>query len=87
MRNAIARVSNIVLLANATDALIQRAPGLPGIGLIHGPSGYGKSTAIAWLRNFVNGVHIRAWPTWTPTAMLSMIIKELGLQRARAWRR
>ncbi len=57
-----------------------RAPGTPGIGLIWGATGFGKSTATAWLYNQINGVYVRAWPTWTPTSMLSALMEELGIK-------
>ena len=81
MRNSIAHVKNIQMLATAADALSTRAPGTPGIGLIWGPSGFGKTTATAWLANQQNAVYVRAWPTWTPTSMLGAIMEELGVQQ------
>ncbi len=80
MRNSIAHVKNIQMLATAADALSTRAPGTPGIGLIWGPSGYGKTIATAWLANQQNAGYVRAWPTWTPTSMLGAIMEDLGLK-------
>lgn len=80
MRNRIAHVKNIQMLATAADALSTRAPGTPGVGLIWGATGYGKTTATAWLSNQLNAVYTRAWPTWTPTSMLSSLMQELSLK-------
>jgi DNA transposition AAA+ family ATPase len=80
MKRAIAPVSNIVMMTQALQALTERGHGMPGIGLIYGSSGFGKTTALAFMRNRVNGVYLRAWPTWTPTSMLAKIMEELGLQ-------
>lgn len=80
MRNVIAPVNNIQLLTAAAEALSTRAPGTPGIGLIWGATGYGKTTATAWLCNKINAVYVRAWPTWRPTSMLSALMEELGMK-------
>ncbi len=82
MRTRIAQVSNIRVLFAAAETLRTRAPGVPGIGLIWGASGFGKTTAITWLANQprVNAVYVRAMATWTPTAMLGAIMRELDAE-------
>lgn len=82
MRYAIAPVKNIRHLDEAADALTTRAPGVPGMGIVWGPTGYGKTTAAARLRNNVDGVYVRANALWTPRAMLEALAKELR----REWR-
>ena len=77
MRNKIAQVNNIRLLTAAGRALSTRDIGVPGIGLIWGPTGFGKSTAAAWFAIRTNAVYVRAMATWTPTAMLAAIMHEL----------
>jgi DNA transposition AAA+ family ATPase len=84
MRSLIVPISNVVNLSSAGDALLNRAPGMPGMGLCFGPSGLGKSTAIAWLATRQNGVYVRALATSTPTSLLESICRELNmLPRAR----
>lgn len=78
MRHELATTKNIVRLRDAYEELHDRSTGVPGMGLVFGYTGYGKSTAIAWLVNQVNGVCVRANATWTPNAMLGQIMKELG---------
>lgn len=78
MRHKMAPVKNILILRGAYEALAQRGPGVEGMGLVHGPAGYGKTTALAWLRAQTNAVHVRACATWTPRSMLAMIMRELG---------
>lgn len=78
MRYSIAPVKNIRELGQAADALVERAAGVPGMGLVHGPTGYGKTTGAAWLRNRVDGIYVRALALWTPSAMLEAIARELG---------
>lgn len=78
MKTLIAPVKNIRLLYEAGRALQTRSQGVPGIGLVFGSTGYGKTTAAAWFANEVNAVHVRAFATWTPSSMLSAIMRELS---------
>lgn len=78
MEHKMAFVKNVVRLRDAYDTLVNRNTGVPGMGLIHGSTGYGKTTAIAWLVNQVNGLYVRAGANWTPSAMLGAIMRELG---------
>lgn len=80
MKTRIVPVKNIARLSAASRALTSRAPGAPGMGLVEGETGYGKSTAITWLANQVPSLYVRAMSVWTPAAMLGAILKELRLQ-------
>lgn len=78
MRNQMAIVKNVVALQDAYESLRNRDQGVPGMGLVFGFTGAGKTTAIAWLVNRTNGVYVRANATWTPNAMLGAVMTELG---------
>lgn len=78
MRNTVAPVKNVAALQLAFEALSTRDPGVPGMGLVHGNTGAGKTTAIAWLVNRTRGVYVRATSGWTPTSMLAKVMSELG---------
>ncbi len=80
MRHQIAHVKNIKLLYQAGEALRTRAPGVPGIGLLWGPTGFGKTTAAAWYANQCNALYVRAVATWTPSSMLGALMRELDSQ-------
>lgn len=80
MRSKIVPVKNIARLSTAADALIHRAHGNPGMGLVHGETGYGKTTAVTWLINKTHGVYVRALASWTPSAMLKTICEELEIE-------
>jgi DNA transposition AAA+ family ATPase len=81
MRSKIVPISNVGRLTEAADALINRAYGMPGMGLIEGHTGLGKTTAVAWLTTRINGVYVRALATTTPCSLLESICKELGIGR------
>jgi DNA transposition AAA+ family ATPase len=79
MRSKIVPISNVSRLSEAAHALIHRANGMPGMGLIEGETGYGKTTAVAWLTTKLNGVYVRALACSTPSSLLESICKELGI--------
>lgn len=80
MKKAIANVKNIRLLYAAGQALLHRDPGVPGIGLLWGLTGAGKTTAAAWYANQVNALYVRACATWTPASMLGAFMRELDAE-------
>ncbi|WP_241084856.1 AAA family ATPase [Candidatus Vondammii sp. HM_W22] len=79
MRYRILPVKNISRIKDAGDALISRSMGMPGMGLIWGPTGYGKTTAATWFINQCHGVYIRAIRLWSPRSMLDAMMRELDL--------
>lgn len=79
MRHRIMPVKNVSRLKTAGEALIQRSYGMPGMGLIWGPTGYGKTTAATWFINQCHGVYVRAIELWSPSGMLDAIARELDL--------
>jgi DNA transposition AAA+ family ATPase len=80
MRSKFAMVKNAIRLQAAYEQLAGRDPGTPGMGLVHGFTGYGKTTAVAWLVNQTHGIYVRSFATWTPSAMLGSLMVELGAE-------
>lgn len=80
MKNQLAHTKSVLALSAAFEALSGRDAGIPGMGLVHGYTGAGKTTAISWLINKSGGVYARASATWTPSAMLGRIMVELGAE-------
>jgi DNA transposition AAA+ family ATPase len=80
MKSKIVLIKNVARLADAGEALIRRAPGMPGMGLVEGETGYGKTTAVTWFSNRANSVYVRALAAWTPASMFGSILKELSKQ-------
>lgn len=78
MRNKLALVKNVAALQLAYEALSGRDAGIPGMALVYGYTGAGKTTAITWLVNRTRGIYVRAAATWTPSTMLGRIMIELG---------
>ncbi|WP_368166048.1 AAA family ATPase [Aeromonas sp. R9-1] len=81
MKHKIVEVKNMIKTEQLLDNLLNRSSIVPGIGLIHGPSGYGKTTAVQWLFNQdeVNGIYVRCYKADTVTSLLQQIAKEIGI--------
>jgi len=79
MRHRTLPVKNVNRLKAAGDALISRSLGMPGLGIVWGPTGYGKTTAVAWFVAQCHGVYVRALRLWSPKGMLSAIARELDI--------
>jgi DNA transposition AAA+ family ATPase len=82
MRYQIVQTENLVRLHEASTALLERPPGMPGMGIVHGDTGYGKSTACAWLNARVHGIYVRARALSTPSSFLGSILRELDVAPA-----
>lgn len=78
MRTKLAPTKNVAALQLAYEALAGRDHGVPGMGLVHGFTGAGKTTAVAALVTRVQGVYVRATSSWTPASMLAKVMQELG---------
>lgn len=69
-------------LGLATMMRCQEAPqGSPRIGLLYGPSGYGKSVAAATIAARFNAAYVVARSTWSQKSMLRAIATDLGITR------
>lgn len=80
MKSRTLPVKNVARLSAAGDALINRDYGMPGMGLISAPTGYGKTTSAAWFVNQCHGIYIRALRLWSPKTMLTTLGRELDLE-------
>ncbi|MDO8431767.1 MAG: AAA family ATPase [Candidatus Binatus sp.] len=78
MKNRIAMVNNLKMLAAAVDALCTSDPGMPVMAIASGGAGSGKTQAVAWAAVKHNAVYVRAIATDTPTSLCSSIMRELG---------
>lgn len=78
MRSIIAPVKNVAALSAAYEDLAGRDSGVPGMGLVYGYTGAGKTTTVCWQMNRCNAIYVRATAAWTQSAMLGRIMSELG---------
>jgi hypothetical protein len=76
----LAPVKNVVAFDKTFAALTSRPAGTPGLGLVYGFTGAGKTTTIIHKIVTSGAVYVRAMALWNPTRMCAAICHELGIQ-------
>ncbi|MEW6378626.1 MAG: AAA family ATPase [bacterium] len=79
MKPKFVQTENVRRLQEAVAALEKRDTGVPGLGLVYGGAGYGKTKSIQWHVCQTNSIYLRAKATWTTSWMLEAIGKELNI--------
>lgn len=75
-----ASLKNVALAMRVMDHLVNRQPNMPGIGAMYGPSGYGKSTAMAAVANKHRAAYVECRSYFTKKSLLLAILDELALR-------
>lgn len=78
-----APLRNVAAMAVLVERLTARGPHLPGFGVFHGFSGYGKTYAAIHAQNSTGGPRIEIGDSWTKKTLLRAILKELGVHEPR----
>jgi len=76
---SIAPLRNVTILTDLTTKLVNRDPGLPGMGCFAGPSGYGKSVAVMYVANKCRAYSVQANTDWTRKHLCKTILREMGV--------
>ena len=71
---------NVLKLMLALEHLRTRGTGVPGLGLIYGRTGTGKTTALAHLVAHSKGIHVRAYSAITLSSLLEDLCVEVGVE-------
>lgn len=79
----IAPLTNVFECTNALERILNRSINLPGLGCFYGPSGYGKTMAVAHAANQYRAYVIEVKSIWTRKDFLSKILLEIGIEPAR----
>jgi hypothetical protein len=79
IRGNYAPLTNVVLTRAALAGAYDRALGLPGIVVLHGPSGFGKSTAATFAHLEGNSYYISMQRTWDWRDLVDAICVEMRL--------
>lgn len=75
----IAPLKNVGLCSRGLERAMNRQAHLPGIVVLYGPAGYGKSFAAAYTANKHRAHYVECRSTWTQKAVLSAIAREMDL--------
>lgn len=76
-------LTNVGLLAGAIERTLKRPLGLPGLVVMYGASGLGKSVAAAIAANQHRAYYVECRDTWTKKAFLLAILREMAVTPAR----
>ncbi|MCS4534279.1 AAA family ATPase [Neisseria montereyensis] len=79
----IANINNLSLVAIAMQRLLNRQDGLPGLGVLYGPSGFGKTTATVAVANQSRAYYVQMRSAWSKKVLLEKICFEMGLPPAK----
>jgi hypothetical protein len=80
--NRVANISNLDLVTVAAEKLQSRVNGLPGIGVIYGEAGRGKTIACSALANSMRGYYVQMMSAWNRKTLLEKILFEMGIKPA-----
>tara|TARA_R110002020_G_scaffold10801_22_gene41066 strand:+ start:125 stop:865 length:741 start_codon:yes stop_codon:yes gene_type:complete len=79
----------IAVLKNVTAAMVlletlkARPTGLPGLGVMSGPSGFGKTIACQYAQNELGAIYVEARNYWSRKTFCEQLLIELGVNRPR----
>jgi len=76
----IAQIANLDLTAVALQRLVERSNGLPGLGVLHGPSGWGKTLSCNRLAQVHRGYFVSIKSAWSRKTLLEKILTEMGIK-------
>lgn len=77
--NETANIHNLDLVRTATERLTGRTYGLPGIAVLYGPAGWGKTTAALAVANENRSYFVQMRSCWTRKALLEKVLLEMSL--------
>ncbi|MBF0311593.1 MAG: ATP-binding protein [Magnetococcales bacterium] len=77
----VAALRNVGALAEVVEYITSREEHLPGLGCYYGPSGYGKSTAAAYVHAQYQGIFVELGSTWNRKYLLQQILRQMGVER------
>lgn len=81
---AIAPLANIAVAERAVARVMSRGALDPGLVVMYGPSGWGKSVASAWIKARHRAYYVQADDFWTKKTMLVAIARAIGLAETKA---
>jgi DNA transposition AAA+ family ATPase len=79
MKTVFVETGNVNQFVSTAKSLFDREAGVPGLALVHGTRGLGKTKTAIWWASQNNGIYIRAKKEWSANWMLEELAIELGL--------
>ncbi len=78
MKPVFVQTGNVQRLIAALAELEKRDPAVPGLALVHGHQGYGKTVACQWYAVQNGSIYLRAQAAWTVNWLLMDLAAALG---------
>lgn len=75
-------LTNVGLLSAAIGRAMKRPAGLPGLVVMYGKSGLGKSISAAYAASQYRAYYVECRLTWTKKAFLQAILREMSIKPA-----
>ncbi|TWC21076.1 MULTISPECIES: AAA family ATPase [unclassified Pseudomonas] len=79
----IVALTNVGLLAGAVKRAQARPAGLPGLVVMYGPSGLGKSVAASFAANQHRAYYVECRETWSKKGFLMAVLKDMAVAPGR----
>lgn len=77
-----AQIHNLDLVRVAVEKLANRKAGLPGLAVMYGPAGFGKSTALLAIANETRAYYAQMRSAWSRKTLLEKVLNEMGVKPA-----
>jgi DNA transposition AAA+ family ATPase len=78
-----AALKNVIGFYQQVQKLQGRSPNLPNIGVMHGPSGYGKSYASIYAQIKTQAIRVEVGESWNRKTFVRAILREGGMSEPR----
>lgn len=78
----VAPLRNVVALLDGAERALHRPAHLPGLVVMYGPSGYGKSWSAVAAMNTYRAYYVEVRSTWTRKHLAEAILRQMGLATA-----
>jgi DNA transposition AAA+ family ATPase len=83
MSGTIAALTNVALCDEALFDAMNRSAHLPGLVVMYGPSGVGKSYSAAYAANKYQAYYVECKSSWTRKALLTAVLNSMGIMPAK----
>lgn len=81
--NSVAPLKNVARLTALIERVQTRGPGLEGMAVFYGPSGFGKTTATVWAGNRYQAYSVEVKDSWTRKYFCTQVLREMGITPGR----